>query len=395
MKICLIIDDYLPHSIKIGAKMLHELGVELVARGHTVTVVTPVPALAKPYEIELFEGVTVCRFRSGPIKNISKVRRAINETLLAAQAWQSCKNYFIENPHDLIVYYSPTIFFGGLVRKLKALWGAKSYLILRDFFPQWAIDSGLLKSDSMITRYFRFFEGINYRAADKIAVQSQKNALVFSALTHRKYTLDVLYNWASTTGFVRSTGKYRNKLSLNGKIVFFYGGNIGHAQDMMNIVRLAQRMRAESRAHFLIVGRGDEFDLMQDAIDKDIAGNMTLLPSVSQDEYAQMLAECDVGLFSLHRDHTAHNFPGKLLGYMLQELPILGSINPDNDLKDVVEGAEAGLVSINGDDDQFFANAMKLMNDDFRKNMGKNAAQLLEQTFSVKTAANKVLAVCE
>lgn len=29
MKICLIVDDYMPHSIKAAAKMMHELGVEL------------------------------------------------------------------------------------------------------------------------------------------------------------------------------------------------------------------------------------------------------------------------------------------------------------------------------------------------------------------------------
>src|SRR5690348_12192153 len=93
MNICLIIDDYLPHSIKIGARMMHELGVELVSRGHSVTVVTPIPSLTKACEIETLDGITICRFRSGEIKNISKVRRAINETLLSIQAWRSCKKY--------------------------------------------------------------------------------------------------------------------------------------------------------------------------------------------------------------------------------------------------------------------------------------------------------------
>ena len=41
MRICLIIDDYLPESIKVGAKMMHELACELKVQGHEVTVVTP------------------------------------------------------------------------------------------------------------------------------------------------------------------------------------------------------------------------------------------------------------------------------------------------------------------------------------------------------------------
>ena len=105
-----------------------------------------------------------------------------------------------------------------------------------------------------------------------------------------------------------------------------------------------------------------------------------------------MLAEFDIGLFSLHKDHITHNFPGKLLGYMVQEKPILGSINPNNDLKIVVEESGAGLISVNGDDEALLANALKLLNDDkYRTQMGINAHKLLISTFSVEAAVNSIL----
>ena len=59
--------------------------------------------------------------------------------------------------------------------KLKKLWKAPAYMILRDFFPQWVIDNGILKEGSAITKYFRYFEKLNYQAADTIAIQSPKN----------------------------------------------------------------------------------------------------------------------------------------------------------------------------------------------------------------------------
>ena len=139
--------------------MMHELAIEFVALGHDVTVFMPDPKLEKASEIFKLDGVTVCCFRSGEIKNVGKVKRAINETLLSSYAWKAHQSYFRENPHDLIVYYSPTIFWGGLVSRLKKLWGASSYLILRDLFPQWAVDQGLIREGSMIEKYFRFFEG--------------------------------------------------------------------------------------------------------------------------------------------------------------------------------------------------------------------------------------------
>ena len=392
MKICIIIDDYLPASIKVAAKMMHELAVEFVLRGHTVTVVTPTPGLFSRFELSELDGVMICRFRTGKIKNISKIKRAVNETLLSYLAWHTCKTYFHGNPHDLIIYYSPTIFWGGLVSRLKKLWGAASYLILRDFFPQWVIDKGMLSANSPITYYFRLFESLNYRAADTIGIQSQKNLDWFSVNSKIKKPLDLLYNWSANDQVSVNRDYYRQKLGLQNKIVFFYGGNIGHAQDMMNIVRLAKSLRSELNAHFVIVGAGDEVQLVRSSIVLHDLSNVTLLPPLEQNEFLKMLAEFDIGLFSLNREHKTHNFPGKILSYMGQEKPILGSINPENDLHDIIERAKAGLVTINGDDAGLLNNALKLLHDaNLRKNMGKNSNRLLLNIFSTQVAADTIL----
>lgn len=394
MKICLIVDDYLPASIKVGAKMMHELAIEFMQLGHLVTVIAPEPNLKARSEISILDGVAVYRFRSGVIKNTSKIRRAVNETLLPYYGWSIYRDYFLQNRHDLIVYYSPTIFWGPLVSKLKSLWRAKSYLILRDFFPQWVIDNGMLRAHSPIVKYFRFFERLNYRAADMIGVQSPKNLQLFRHAASVKGPSEVLYNWAADMQPVISAGFYRQKYGLENKVVFFYGGNIGPAQDMMNIVRLSYSLREDEKAFFVLVGNGDEVPLVRAAIEQGRAGNMLLLPSVTQTEFVQMLVEFDVGLFSLHRDHTTHNFPGKLLEYMRQKKPILGSINQGNDLQSIVEEAGAGFVTINGDDKELLNNALSLLHSsEIRMMMGNNGKKLLTSTFSARSAANQILSV--
>ena len=390
MKICLIVDDYMPYSIKVAAKMMHELACEFRSQGHEVTVITPFPKLNEKINITLLDGIRVCRFKSGEIKNVSKVKRAINETFLSYHAWSSFKSYLQENKHDIIVYYSPSIFWSGFVEKLKKMWNVPSYLILRDLFPQWAIDQKLIREGSMIEKYFRHFEKKNYAVADTIGLMSKKNLEWFQTNVATDAKLEVFYNWAANFPVV-SSKHYKKMLKIEDKVVYFYGGNIGHAQDMMNIVRLAKSMSCYKKAHFVLVGAGDEVDLVKNAIEKDNLTNMTLLPSVQQDEFKQMLAEFDVGLFTLHKDHITHNFPGKLLGYMVQSLPILGSINEGNDLKEVVESYEAGLITINGDDETLLANAIKLLDDDYRKKVGENAQELLKSTFSVEAAVSKIL----
>lgn len=181
-------------------------------------------------------------------------------------------------------------------------------------------------------------------------------------------------------------------MGLVDKVVFFYGGNIGHAQDMMNLVRLAKALKDNPQAHFLFVGAGDEVPLVENA-NKNGADNIICLPSVDQETYQAMLSEFDVGLFSLHKDHQTHNFPGKLLGYMLNALPILGSVNAGNDVIDVLQSANAGFVFINGEDAELEQGARRLLESaSLRADMGRNSRALLADRFSVEEAARRVAA---
>ena len=390
MKIFVVVDDYMPNSIKVGAKMMHEMSCELVKQGHEVTVLTPNPYQKEDLVQISLDGVDILKFKSKEIKNVSKVKRAINESMLSLNAYSATKEYCKNNPHDYIIYYSPTIFFGYFIKQLKKMWGVSSYLILRDIFPQWAVDQGIIKKGSAIEKYFQHFENVNYEAADKIGLMSEANLEWFKKNRKVKAQLEVLPNWASITP-VYSTNKYRKKLGLEDKVIYFYGGNMGHAQDMMNIVRLAKKMQFHNKAHFLLVGAGDEVELVKKAIKEYDLNNMTILPPVSQQEFKQLLSECDIGLFTLHRNHKTHNFPGKLLGYMVQNMPILGSINPNNDLQEVIENANAGLVTVNGEDRKLYKNAKLLLNEDLRKILGSNAKSLLDTKFSIYSAVNSIV----
>ena len=391
MKICLVVDDYMPDSIKIAAKMMHELAIELNNQGHEVTVLTPCVNISKSVDILKLDNINIYRFKSGAIKNVSKIKRAINETLLSYSAWKSCKSLLINNKHDLIIYYSPSIFFGPLIGKLKKVWNVKSYLILRDIFPQWAVDNKILKEKSLITKYFELFESINYKNADKIGLMSKKNLEWFNNKYHLENKTELLYNWASNTPLEKKESYYRKQLNLEDKIIFFYGGNMGHAQDMLNLVRLAKKMSIYEEAHFLFVGAGDEVKLIQKAILEDKLQNITLLDSINQEEFKVLLSEIDVGLFTLNYNHQTHNFPGKLLGYMCESIPILGSVNPNNDLKEVLESSNAGFITVNGEDQELFENAKKLLSEETRVSIGKQANSLLNQSFSVKSIAKQII----
>lgn len=393
MKLALIIDDYLPHSTRVGAKMFHELAVELTRRGHQVTVITPGFNNNAVITTECLDNVAIWRFKSGPIKDVGKIARAVNESLLSLRAWKAIQKLIQSDTFDGIVYYSPSIFWGALVKKIKKRCNCPAYLVLRDLFPQWVIDAGMLRQGSIFERYFRVFEKYSYKQADRIGLMSEKNLEIFQ-VENKGFPCEVLRNWAETTNTSLPKNNQlslRSKLNLNNKIIFFYGGNIGHAQDMANLMRLVRNMSAHVNAHFLFVGQGDEVGLINSLAQEWRLTNFTYLPSVSQEEFKLILAEVDVGLFSLSARHTAHNFPGKLLGYMVHSLPILGSVNVGNDLLDIVNAHQAGYIHINGEDEELLASAEQLYADQgLRESLGKNAYTLLEEQFSVASTAHHI-----
>ena len=71
-----------------------------------------------------------------------------------------------------------------------------------------------------------------------------------------------MYNWSQIIDAPVVNSDFRKKLKLENKIVLFYGGNIGHAQQMKNLINLAKKFTENSSVHFLFVGQGDEVKLL-------------------------------------------------------------------------------------------------------------------------------------
>ncbi|MBU1052682.1 MAG: glycosyltransferase family 4 protein [Proteobacteria bacterium] len=355
--------------------------------------VAPDENILQEYQVSCENGIKVLRIRAGKIKSATRFVRAFNEIRLSKTIWKKGKHFFDDNPCDLIIYYSPSIFFSSLVKWLKKKFTCPSYLILGDIFPEWAVETGVLRK-GLIYRYFKYKEQQNYEAADIIRVQSPANLLYFKENgLDKKYRLEVLYNWISLTKEHAPCASYRVRLGLQNKVVFFYGGNIGVAQDVDNIIRLADNLRNESAAYFLIVGGGSEVNRLKSLINLKGLTNIAIHDPVNHQEYMSMLSEFDVGLISLDRRLRSHNFPGKMMSYMFHAKPILASINHGNDIKEMLEDKQAGLVCINGEDDKLADNARKLLVDEnLRCQLGNNARTLLENTFSVSRAAEQILA---
>jgi len=93
-----------------------------------------------------------------------------------------------------------------------------------------------------------------------------------------------------------------------------------------------------------------------------------------------ILAASDIGLFSLSREHSAHNFPRKILGYLKASKPVLGSVNAGNDLSHVINDSNSGFFFLNGEDCLLETASKRLIESaELREDIGDNGVTLLER----------------
>ena len=392
MRVVILADEYMPSGTRAHAKMLHELAIEFKKNGHQPIVITP----GKPNQKSLlikdkFEEIEIWFFKSGATRGKGLIIRLINEWLLTYRAKKAIKNE--NNNFDLCINYSPTIFFGPLANFFKKK-GAYVFLILRDMFPQWIIDKGIIREKSIPYIFLKYYENLNYKTSNCIGVQSEGNLELFKSLYPNYQNVITLINLTSISGSKEGglNSHLLEELNIQDKLIFFYGGNIGKAQDIKNIIRLVKKMKSHKNVHFLIIGQGDEYEFILNSKIKYSLYNLTIRPSVKQDEYEKILHSVHVGLISLAFEHSAHNFPGKILGYMRSSLPILGSVNPGNDLLNIINDSNAGIVHINGEDNKLLESA-KLFAEksELRNAYGENSYSLMTEKFSVSSAVETIL----
>ena len=392
MRIALIADAY-PPLRSSSAVQLRDLAQEFVLQGHELIVVVPSRGLDKPWVVELLRGVQVLRIAALRTKDIGYMRRTVSEMLLPFVMWYGIrKSPFRFVQWDAIVWYAPSIFLGLLVGVLKRSADCRSYLILRDIFPEWALDMGLLRR-GLIYRFFKLVERYQYRVADIIGVQSPSNLPYLEEWERRTgRRLEVLQNWLAPAPNVGSTIDVA-ATSLFGRTILVYAGNMGVAQGMDIFLDLAERLMYRRDIGFLFVGRGSEVTRLRTRAEHRAMDNVVFHDEIDPSEIPGLMAQCHIGLLALAPDHKTHNVPGKFLAYVQAGLPVLARINSGNDLVDLIEREGVGLVYVGRSLDCLQSLAEELVHNRVgRESMSSRARTLAKSLFSPTRAVKQIVA---
>ncbi len=391
MRIALIADAYPPMRTS-AAVQLRDLSQEMMKQGHVPTVIIPSSSLKTPWLLESMGGVQLLRVKAPRTKDIGYIKRTINEFLLPFfMLYNLRKSPLSKVKWDGVVWYSPTIFLGPIAHALKKASQCRSYLIVRDIFPQWAVDMGLM-GRGLPYRFFKLIEHYQYSVADVIGVQTSGNLNYIKACNLRKnQRAEVLQNWLSDSVKINSSISL-SETKLAGRKIFVYAGNMGVAQGMSILLDLAERLLYRPDVGFVFVGRGSDAKKLQEAAYVRKINNLEFYDEIDPLEIPGLYEQCHVGIVALDPRHKTHNIPGKFLSYTQAGLPVLANINAGNDLEHLIIQKKVGFVCTDHSVEQLVALAERIMDDVISdQEYSVRCRNLFEEMFSTTLAVEKII----
>lgn len=360
--------------------------------GHQVYSVSPIEKRNKEttHIIQEEEG-DILRVQTGNITKCNFIEKGISTLQIEKQFIKAIKKYYNNVKFDLILYSTPPITFAKVIEYVKKRDHARTYLLLKDIFPQNAVDLGLFGKHSPIYYFFRNKEKKLYRLSDTIGCMSQAN--VDYILKHNpevdKNKVEICPNSIEPIDICidqQEKSRIRDKYGIpKDKTVFVYGGNFGKPQGIDHIIKCLQECSDISDAFFLLVGSGTEFFKLERYVKNEKPENVKLLNQLPKEDYEILVNSCDVGLIFLDYRFTIPNFPSRLLSYMQASMPVLACTDKNTDIGKVIENGKFGYWCESKEPIDFKRKVEVLLKEkNLFSQMGCVAYQYLKNNYSVE-----------
>jgi len=392
MKIAIIADSF-PPLTNSGAVQVMDLALEFIRQGNKVTVITPSSEIVVNFLIDSIENIQIIRLKSPKFRDVSYIRRVIGEFLMPFSMIYNLKRSSVSiSQFDGVITYAPSIFLGPVAKKIKKNSQCKNYLIIRDIFPQWAVDLGLIRNNRAPYFFFKLIEKNLYSTADIIGIQTFANMPYFQKEMLGNVTIEVLQNWLSKEEKGENYCSIEVELTkLKGRTIFVYAGNMGDAQGLEIFIDIADKFSGNTKVGFLFVGRGPAANRLKIDVKKRKLDNILFYNEISPKEISGLYEQCSYGIISLDKRHKTHNIPGKFLSYMRSGLPVLAVINKNNDLEKIIQENSVGLVVTNHSVDLLVDNINELLNNPFNvEDMKKRCQKLHKELFSTEKVVKQI-----
>lgn len=313
--------------------------------GHELYIVYPFERRdGKPTSLQEEPGVHYLGVQTLNIQKSNVVEKALGTILVETQFKRAINKYFASVSFDLILYTTPPITIPNLIRDLKKLNpNAIAYLMLKDIFPQNAVDLGMFSQGSLLYRFFRAMEKRLYRYSDYIGCMSPANVdfVIKNNPEVDKTRVEVCPNSIDLISKRKVNNGREETLKRYGlptdRTIILYGGNLGKPQGVDFLIDAIAANSNRNDCHFLIVGEGTEFHKIEKWMRATHPRNVTLMNYLPKTEYDELVGYCDVGLICLDHRFTIPNFPSRLLAYLENHIPVICATDLNCDMGRIAE----------------------------------------------------------
>lgn len=376
----------------------HDLLRQFVANGHEVIVVCPVERRTRLHTRVIKEkGTTILQVRTLNLQKSALWEKGLATLSLNFLLQQAIRKHLKGIEFDLILYATPPITITGLLRWLKKRDGAKTYLLLKDIFPQNAVDMGMFSRTSFLHNYFRRKEKLLYRLSDRIGCMSPANVAYLKAHNPEVNAKAEVNPNSIDLSFINQKTKDRkeilHKWGINEEaVLFLYGGNLGKPQGTTFLLNLIEKKSAFPKAYFLIVGDGTDYSKLDSWFKANNPTNAKLIQRLPKAEFDELASCCDVGLILLRKEFTIPNFPSRLLTYLENKMPILAITDKASDIGSIAETEGFGKWCLYGSEES----AIQLISffekeADLRRTMGEVGFNFMQSAYNVNTSYLKII----
>ncbi len=331
-----------------GGTRHYELAQHLAERGHQVTVIAS--------QVSYLTGKAET---GAPRSNTPALTNRI--TILRAYTYKALHRSFVHRVFSFLSFMLSSFWLGLQVKHVDLVWGTSPPIFqgvtawalarlkrvpflfeVRDLWPAFAIDVGVLRSPLLI-RASLWLERFLYKRADRLMVNSP------GFLSHVKERgarqVELVPNGADAAMFdPYATGvAFRQENGLQGKYVALYAGAHGMSNDLDVLIEAATSLQDQPNIVIVLLGDGKEKPALMELAGNLHLDNVRFLAPVPKTGMAEALAAADVCIAILKPvPMYATVYPNKVFDYMAAGRPVLLAI--DGVIRDVVEQAGRGCV---------------------------------------------------
>lgn len=368
---------------------------EFIKRGNDVYIASPTERrFGKPTHLIKSNHCQILKIRTLNIQKTNIIEKGIGTLLLERQFDKAIRKYWGKVRFDLVLYSTPPITFNKVIERVKKRCGCRSYLMLKDIFPQNAVDLGIMREGGFIHKMFRKKEKRLYEISDKIGCMSPANCeyVVEHNPEIDSSKVELCPNAIEPIEIPELSNEERkvllSKLDIPiDKTLFIYGGNLGKPQGLDFLLKVIEANEQRSNSFIIVVGSGTEYRKIEKWFQDNKPRNAKLLSTLPKDEYDNLVRACHVGLIFLDPRFTIPNFPSRLLSYLENSMPVLLATDTSTDMGRIAEKEGFGLWCENEDLEKFLVN-MDIVSSDSGAKMGANGNHYLKENYIVSKVAD-------